>query len=260
VSGRLTADADGRSAKAACQGRRMIPFLQRLVWSDAGRRGRLLMRFAEVEADGGRDLVRAAETTDDPLLRRLFLRHAGEERRHADLFRSRGRELLRDGAARTGATPPAWLAPGERGLDDLRVEAERAKSLLAFLHLSEKAAARDFASYAKVLDRDPATRAVFETILRDESFHMKYTRQQLARLEPQRHGWILWRARLSRLWRLYLRLAGALGMLFGAVMLSVQYFVLLPPFALLARRAARSEPQGWAEVAPERAGGLERQY
>jgi hypothetical protein len=202
----------------------------------------------------------AAEVTDDPLLRRLFLRHAGDEAKHASLFRARARALLASGAGRPGLAAPQWLAPGERGLDDVRVGEERDESLLAFLHLSEKAAARDFSAYAAALGRDPDTRAVFEKILRDESFHMRYTLQQLRRLEPRRHGWILWRARLTRMWRLYLRFAGALGALFGGVVLTIQYFVLLPVFALLARRAARAEPEGWWAIPPERAGRLKGQY
>jgi len=238
----------------------MTPILQKLVWADAYRRARLLLRFADVEADGGRDLVRAAESTSDVRLRRLFLRHAQDERRHAELFRARALHLLRGGAAKAGAMPPLWLAPGERGLDDLRVESERDGALLAFLHLSEKSAARDFARYAAALEADPGTRGVFERILRDESFHMRYTRQQLIRIEPRRHLWILWRARLTRLWRLYLRFAGALGALFGGIVLTLQYFVILPPFAWLARRSARREPDGWRPVPAERAGGLERQY
>jgi hypothetical protein len=237
----------------------MSGLLQRLVWADARRRARLLLRFSEVEADGGQDLVRAAEETGDPVLRRLFLRHAGDEAHHAALFRDRALTLMRqDGSGR--AAPPRWLAPGERGLDDVRVGEERVESLLAFLHLSERAAARDFAAYARVLDRDPETREVFRRVVRDESFHMAYTRQQLLRLAPRRHGWILWRARLSRLWRLYLRGAGGLGAVFGTVVLSLQYYVLLPPFALFAARAARAEHDGWQAVSGARASRLGSQY
>ena len=68
--------------------------LHRWVWLDTARRARKLLRFAETEADGGRDLVRAAEVTPDPLLRRLFLFHARDEQRHAELFRRRGAALL----------------------------------------------------------------------------------------------------------------------------------------------------------------------
>ncbi len=105
--------------------------LHRWVWRDPHRRARKLLRFAETEADGGRDLNRAAELTKDPLLRRLYLRHAEDELRHAALFRARGRALLR-GLPRAGKGFEAnWLAPGERGLDDLRVADERDESLLS---------------------------------------------------------------------------------------------------------------------------------
>ena len=82
----------------------MIPLIQRLVWSNPYRRARLLLRFADVEADGGQDLVRAAESTRDPILRRLFLHHASDEQRHAALFRNRGLDLLRSREVRPAAT------------------------------------------------------------------------------------------------------------------------------------------------------------
>src|SRR5262249_10519546 len=117
------------------------------VWRNAHRRGSKLLRFAMTEADGGRDISRAAELTKDALLRRLYLRHAIDEQRHAGLFRARGRAILAE-LPDAGAAPVFQanaFAPGERGLDDLEVERERDASLLAFLHLSEKAAATRFA-------------------------------------------------------------------------------------------------------------------
>ena len=62
---------------------------QYLVWRSRTLRVRNLLRFAETEADGGRDIVRAADITQDPILRRLFIFHAKDEQRHADLFRKR---------------------------------------------------------------------------------------------------------------------------------------------------------------------------
>jgi rubrerythrin len=223
--------------------------LHRWVWTDAHRRARKLLRFAETEAEGGRDLARAAELTGDASLRRLYLRHAGDEQRHADLFRRRGRELL-ETAARSSAFEGNWLAPGERGLDDLRVEAESDESLLAFLHLSEKAAAGRFVIYGRVLDVDPVTRAVFARVLEDEAFHMSYTRKQLARLSPRKQGLRLWQARAGRLWKTYLRIASALASVLGTAMLWIQYFLLLPVFALLAKRAASRERPGFARARP----------
>src|ERR1700730_9106192 len=94
--------------------------VHRWVWLDTARRARKLLRFAETEADGGRDLVRAAEVTPDPVLRRLFLFHARDEQRHAELFHRRGAALLHalSAPSQTGYRAD-WLAPGEHGLDDL---------------------------------------------------------------------------------------------------------------------------------------------
>jgi rubrerythrin len=240
---------------------RVLRPVHRWVWRDAHRSARKLLTFAVTEADGGRDLSRAAELTADPLLRRLYLRHALDEQRHAELFRARGRAILAAlGPARSVAFEANWISPGERGLDDVRVDEERDASLLAFLHLSEKAAAGRFAAYHEVI-ADEETREVFRRILRDEVFHMAYTRSQLERIAPERHRLQLWRARASRLWKAYLRLATALAGLIGALLLVAQYFIVVPVFALLAMRAARRERPGWSE--PRRRdgpGALESQY
>lgn len=230
------------------------------AWRDARRRALTLLRFAEVEADGGRDLVRAAELTGDPVLRRLFLRHALDEQRHAELFRGRGLALMRTIAAAGDAPGAEWLARGERGLDDVRVDQEQDETLLAFLHLSEKAAARDFADYIAVLDRDPATREVFEKVLHDEAFHMTYTRAQLQRVAPERGRRRIWQARRRRLWRAYLRLASGLAGLIGGAVLTLQYYLIIPPFAWVARRGQRDEPPGWSAIDPSRNGPLSGQY
>jgi hypothetical protein len=153
-----------------------------------------------------------------------------------------------------------WLAPGGHGADDLEVDGESDRSMLAFLHLSEKAAASRFTVYRDVLQDDPSTYAVFDEILHDETFHMNYTFTQLARISPQHHRRHIWRARLSRLWKAYLRVASALAGVIGRLLMTVQYFVVLPPFAWLAKRAARQERPGWSAAAPEARDSLTRQY
>jgi len=234
--------------------------LHRWIWSDAHRRARKLLRFCETEADGGRDLARASELTTDPRLRRLYLRHAEDELRHADMLRHRAIAVLMALPPRSVSSFEAnWLAPGERGLDDLRIDGERDDALLAFLHLSERAAAGRFKIYEKALASDPQTQQLFSDILRDEEFHMNYTRRELVRVSPKKHGWRLFWARAHRLWKGYLRLAMALAGVLGGLMLMIQYFVILPVFALLAKRAARSEPEGWVLRSPRRP-SLSSQY
>ena|SRR5215469_5949977 len=240
---------------------RMLTPIHRWIWSDGDRRAQKLFRFGETETDGGRDILRAAEVTSDPLLRRLYLEHAIDEFRHGVLFRHRAAALLR--ASRSRCNPgfqSNWLAPGGHGLDDLQVDGESDTDMLAFLHLSEKAAASRFTVYRDVMQHDPPTGAVFEEILRDETFHMNYTLTQLARVAPERHKRHLWRARLSRLWKAYLRLATGLAAILGSMVLTIQYFILLPPFAWLAKRAARRERSGWLLVSPDQRDSLDRQY
>lgn len=239
----------------------MFALLHRWIWQDKQRCARKLLDFAQTEADGGRDLVRAAELTGDPTLRRLFTVHAMDEGRHAELFRARGADLLKSLERRSSSHfRMNWVSPGERGLDDLRVHDESDASLLAFLHLSEKTAAGHFAAYVTALEKDAATRAVFKHVLKDESYHMNYTLAQLTRVAPQRHNSLLWKARLTRLWKAYLRVMSAIAGVMGAIMLTLQYFILLPPFALLAKRAAAKEPPGWRDIPPEQGHSLKSQF
>lgn len=239
----------------------MLAPVHRWIWRNDERRVQKLLRFGETEIDGGRDLVRAAEVTSDPLLRRLYMVHATDEHRHGLLFRRRAASLLRSLSSRPNSTFQAdWLAPGGHGLDDLNVQEESDDTMLAFLHVSEKAAASRFSVYRDVLQCDLATREVFEEILHDEMFHMNYTLAQLLRVSPDRHRWHLWRARLSRLWKAYLRLASGLASVIGSLILTIQYFVLLPLFALLAKSAERREQAGWTLIPPERNTSLKNEY
>jgi len=115
--------------------------------------------------------------------------------------------------------------------------------------VAEKAAAGRFAIYRDVVDDDPETRAIFEEILRDEVFHMNYTYTQLTRVLPHTYRRQVWRARASRVWKRYVRLAAAVAGVLSTAVLTAMYFLLLPPFAWLARRAARREPPGWTTIA-----------
>lgn len=215
------------------------------IWISPRRRAQKLLQFAEVEAEGGRDLVRASELTRDPVLRRLFLAHARDEDRHARMFRARGRALGAGTAPRAGNAVVDWISPGERGLADVRIGDEQLGSLLAFIHLSESAAARDFGEYSRVLGHDPQTRSLFDHILHDEEHHMRYSLVQLRRVSAGDGRLPLWKARLRRLWRGYLRLASGIANVISTILLTIQYFVLLPPFALLAKIAMRRERPGW---------------
>src|SRR6478609_4554589 len=145
------------AARSARMDRLLRP-VHRWVWADSDRRVRKLLAFAEVETDGGRDILRAAEVTPDPLLRRLYLEHAIDELHHGDLFRERGVALLRvrrgGGRVLLSGNP----LPGGHGLDDLQIDGQPDRTLLAFLHVAEKSAAGRFAIYRELVDDDPKTR------------------------------------------------------------------------------------------------------
>src|SRR6266571_9460368 len=239
---------------------RMLRPVHRWVWGDFDRRVRKLLAFAEVEGDGGRDILRAAELTSDPLLRRLYLEHAIDELRHADLFRQRGAALLQLRSTRSKVLFNTSPLPGGHGLDDLSIEGEPDHRLLAFLHVAEKAAAGRFAIYRDLVGDDPSTRAIFEEILQDEVFHMNYTYTQLARVLPGSYRRQVWQARASRLWKRYLRAAATVAGLLGTLILGIQYFILLPPFAWLAKRAQRREQPGWTPIPRDRNDSPTRQY
>src|SRR4030095_8567991 len=180
---------------------RMLRPLHRWVWGNFDRRVRKLIAFSKVEGDGGRGILRAAGLTPDPLLRRVSLGQPIHALRHADLFRHRGAALLQARAANTTALFNTNPLPGGHGLDDLTIKGEPDYRLLAFLHVAEKAAAGRFEIYREVVDDDPATKAIFEEILRDEVFHMNYTYTQLTRVLPGSYRRQVWYARASRLWK-----------------------------------------------------------
>src|SRR5262249_55974819 len=118
----------------------MLAPLHRWIWSDADRRVQKLLRFSETENNVEGDILRAAEVTSDPLLRRLYLEHAIDEFRHGVLFRRRAADLLKVSRSHSNnGFQGDWLAPGGHGLDDLKVDGESDTDMLAFLHLSEKA-------------------------------------------------------------------------------------------------------------------------
>ena len=89
---------------------------------------------------------------------------------------------------------------------------------------------------------------------------MNYTRMQLARLAPRQAGpAALAGARVAALEGLPAPRGRARLRCSATLMLGIQYFVLLPLFAFLARREARREPPGWSSPrAP--ATPLQRQY
>lgn len=209
-----------------------------LVWRSPARMAAKLAEFGATEAGSALDMLRAAELTTDPQLRRLFFRHALDEAGHARLFR----EVAR-------AVDPAGAAPLT---DRARVHARRqdlfatlgTADFLAFVHLAEQSGETHFLALVEALARTrPELAALFEGVARDERFHVRYSARWLERTtsEPQQ---VLMRARLSAAWAAWKRAGRGIGERVATLFLMAIYLLVLPPFALAQRLLDRERP-GW---------------
>jgi hypothetical protein len=245
----------------------------RAVWGDPHRKLRTLESFSRTEADGGRDIARAARRASDPELRVHLARHAADEERHAALFHQRALTLRRelgDSAPIAGDDAGAASFGPERsdldqhgflraGLFDELGEV----AYVAMLHVAERRAAELFQMHRDLLAGDPATAGVFTEILRDEKYHVAYTGTVLAKWRKEGRGKEvsagLSAARGSRFFGAWKRAGARMGAHMSRTLLFILYFTVLAPVAWLASRGPRRS--GWNERAEQpAANGLTSQY
>ncbi len=204
-----------------------------IVWRIPGHDARKLRAFARAERASMFDLQRAAERTNDPRRRALYLRHAIDEARHARVFAQAADELR----ARRGL---ASFGPLHADADDLH---ERLGEIgfLAFVHRGERRGVAQFERYHAHFQAQGDTRlaAIFAGILVDERRHAAYTRALLVRLAGASGARrALRRAALWEAWRGWRRVGRAMVEPLWAV-LSALLFALLLPLALFVRRSGR---------------------
>ena len=154
------------------------PLLARLasgfVWRSPRRAARMLFSFAHAEASSRLDLAQAARLTASDERRPLYLRHALDEARHAQLFLLRARELQE----RRALPPLGFVRPDEEALFETLGEVR----FLAFVHRGELRGRRQFEGYRDHFARrggDDRMRALFDAVLVDERRHEAYTGVQL---------------------------------------------------------------------------------
>jgi rubrerythrin len=232
---------------------RSLPLIPRLVspiaWHGDRRIAVKLHGFAMTELGSALDMFRAAEAASEPEHRRLFLRHAVDEARHAQRFRE---EALRLDAR---AVPRAHERLHARP-EDLyrRLGPER---FLAFVHLSEARAERHFRVLARhFASARPSLSRVFEQIAREERFHVAYSRHLLGLLHPEetrpaRVGRALRRERRALAWAAWRRSGARLGRHATTLIMALVFALVLPLFALTLRLSKRgAAPPGWHPASP----------
>lgn len=236
------------------------------VWRDPARKLRTLESFAETEADGGHDLEVAARRTENDELRAHLLRHAADERRHAELFREaaeRHRAKVGLSAHDQGESDRnTHLAAGrgdgldahgffQAGLIDELGEV----SYIAMVHVAEQRAAATFEHHRALVGDDVDLACIFDSILKDEKYHCAYTERFLEQWRKQGRGKevdeALSSARRSRALGAWRRLGLRSGAHFSRALLFVLYWTLLLPFGLVARsrrdgNVALEGPEGGA--------------
>lgn len=235
----------------------VIPFalfrlISRIIWRLPGQGARKMAEFSHVEAGSGLDMLAAAEACADPLLRKKYFLHAMDELKHSRLFRERALALSASSGGRDRAVEAvlddAGFIPshGIREIEPLYLQHGELE-FLAFVWLHERAGASQFAVYAELM-QEPEARAMFDEIARDERFHIAYSRAELERRmrEGPELRRAVWRAvlavRLRDAWQAWGRLAFRMGDFMSGLWLGLLYWVVVTPFALVARR--REELKG----------------
>lgn len=222
----------------------------RQLWNDPERTILTLESFARTESDGAADIARVAERTFDPWLREHYVRHATDERRHGELFAELAHDLRRQHpqVPPAGVAIPFDLTRGRDTGDEINahgfLEAHRYDDFsdvqfVAMLYAAERRAAALFALQHELTGHLPAVQAAFAAILKDEQYHVSYTKAALVRFKEQGRALEVARAQKSageaRLLCAWKRLgAGATGN-FGRLLLLVAYFTVCAPFALAFR-------------------------
>lgn len=213
-------------------------WLSPLAWRGPARTAQKLFEFAHAEQGSMLDMQLAAAATADPARAALYLRHAADEGRHAQIFTRRADELQKE----RGVPGLGTVRADTVGLFETLGELD----FLAFVHRGEARACAQFEAYhawfeAMGRERD---RAVFAGVLVDEERHRDYTAELLLQLGGSPHA--VRRALRRATWReawLRMRRAGRglTSPLYSIAMITL--YALLLPLALPLRLGKTAS--GW---------------
>ncbi len=219
-----------------------------LVWRNDAKIAAKLEGFAATEAGSALDMLKAAELTDDPKLRRLFFRHALDEARHAQAFRVAARRMLPD---------PMTLGSEYNLIHATRQNLFQTLGLhrfVAFVFLAERRGEAHFRALRRHFRSRPELESLFSCIGKDERFHVAYTQRLLETWQKQGLSstvrLALLRVRGQRALEAWRRSGRMIGDVITRLLLGVVYFVSLPLIALVQRRADPDRP-GWKLAPPK---------
>jgi rubrerythrin len=213
-------------------------FLNPFVWRKSRAPGKLYS-FSCAEQGSVIDMMQAAQLTPSTKRAALYIRHANDEARHANLFANRSTLLQRErgkvpfGAPRAD-TEGLFLRLGE-------------KAFLAFVHLGERHGCQQFEEYIRYFEAtdDSAHLALFTGVVADERRHCSYTHELLVELAGSEllAKRAIAKAQRWRAWQAWRRVGRNLaGRLHFALML-VLYLAVSPLSLVL--RASAPRLKGW---------------
>jgi len=188
------------------------------------------------------DMLEAARLTPSLERAALYLRHANDESRHAKIFVARSSEL-RIAAGKAPLVPPR---ADTEGLFARLGE----QSFLAFVHLGEAVALKQFRSYIQYFEKQGqhANQAVLVGISSDETRHEEYTYDLLVEVSGSEEAArkAIARARRWRAWRAWRRMGRSLAQgVHGLLMLAL--YLLVAPLAI-GIRIAMPGAKGWRQL------------
>lgn len=217
-----------------------------IAWRSESRIAAKLMGFSATEHGSALDMMRAAELSSDADHRRLFFRHALDEHRHARRFAELARRIDPGARARSHERHHAEPQDLYRRLGPTR--------FLAFVHLSESQAERQFQTLARHFQASrhahaPILYSLFSELAREEHVHVAYSRHLLERSFPEttrQHDVqrALRRERRALAWAAWKRAGFRIGDRLVALLMLILFIAVLPPFALI-KRLTRKENAGW---------------
>lgn len=222
-----------------------------IAWRSERKVAEKLMGFSATEHGSALDMMRAAELSSDADHRRLFFRHALDEHRHARRFAELARRIDPRTCVRSHERHHAEPQDLYRRLGPTR--------FLAFVHLSESQAERQFQTLARHFQtarnpHAPVLHTLFSELAREEHVHVAYSRHLLERSFPESTRGrdvknALRRERRALAWAAWKRAGFRIGDRLVALLMLVLFVAVLPPFSLI-KRLTTKERAGWQKSAP----------